>query len=76
LECWLGSGDVDSTTVETKNFYLDSAKISVTLDKKYSWIKCNRDFKGFYVTDYNKANYDTLLEVVQKNPKVILFSIF
>jgi len=44
------------------------------LNKKYSWVKCNKDFKSFYVTDYSKDNYDKLINVLRTNPDLFTAS--
>ncbi|CAF1214222.1 unnamed protein product [Didymodactylos carnosus] len=42
-------------------FYLDSSQLSVTIkDKYFTWIKCNKNFTGFYVTSYNYTQNDTV----------------
>jgi hypothetical protein len=43
----------------------------MTLPGTYSWVKCNKDFKGFYVTDYDVSVFDGLSEVLLKSPQVI-----
>ena len=30
------------------------------LDRRYTWIKCNKDFKGYYMTDYFDNNFDAI----------------
>ena len=38
---------------DTIEFMLEAEQETRVLpNKSYSWMKCNRDFEGFYVTDY------------------------
>jgi len=36
----------------------DEQEIISLPEKSYSWIKCNRDFQGFYVTEYSFPSND------------------
>ncbi len=40
--------------------------------KSYSWIKCNRDFQGFYVTEYlfPSATWSPFSAVLDAQPTV------
>ena len=43
---------------------------TLDLGRKISWIKCNKDFKSYYVTSYSKNNVEQLLDVVNKELEV------
>lgn len=43
-------------TIKNFNFYLNSHTEAFELDENYSWIKCNKDFKSYYITDYSEEN--------------------
>jgi hypothetical protein len=40
--------------------------------KSYSWIKCNRDFEGFYVTEYSfpSTTWSRFSSVLEAQPSV------
>lgn len=68
IQCTLGSNDNLDIDNQTINFILDTEQeIQTISEKNYSWIKCNRDFQGFYVTEYSFPNitwsyFSTLIE--------------
>ncbi|CAF1192609.1 unnamed protein product [Adineta steineri] len=60
LECLLGGHpdsdivDVDASTIA---FIFDTEHTTrIFPGKSYSWIKCNRDFTGYYVTEYSSSS--------------------
>ncbi len=66
---FLGGHHPDSDTVDlnndTINFLLEIEQDTQTIQgKSYTWIKCNRDFQGFYVTEYSFpwSRFSTVLE--------------
>lgn len=70
LQCY-AFGDTSNNldgTLEPFNFYLGSKEGSKKLDKKYSWVKCNKDFKGFYLSSY--SNFKGLVEVFNNKPGI------
>ncbi len=40
------------------------------IDKPLTWIKCNKDFKGFYVTDYSSEIFENITMVLKYKPEV------
>ena len=54
IQCVLGGDDLNSEIDnDTIDFILQTAEESQFLPGKFfTWIKCNRDFQGFYVTRY------------------------
>jgi hypothetical protein len=40
------------------------------MNRKYTWVKCNKDFKGFYVTGYSKSNTINLIYAMNTKPEV------
>ena len=48
------------------NFYLGDKSATFRLSKRqYSWIKCNKDFHGYYLTNYAESNFQALEHVMQ-----------
>jgi hypothetical protein len=73
LKCRVGgvfNGGDDLSQIDNFTYYLNTKSGFVVLEKKYTWIKCNTDFKGFYVSNYDVANYDKLIEVLSAKPDV------
>jgi aminopeptidase N len=69
IQCVLGGNQTDSDIIDigddTINFILETEQETKFLpDKFYTWIKCNRDFQGFYVTKYSfsSTRFSTILE--------------
>ena len=58
-------------TVLDFDFYLGSSTDSVRLDRAYSWIKCNKDFRGYYLTTYSDYNFKAVEYVLQNGNQVI-----
>jgi hypothetical protein len=52
------------------NFFLNESTGSIELDSSYTWIKCNKDFRGFYVTDYPVVIYEAFNELLIENAGV------
>lgn len=53
---------------ENFNFYLESTKGTKKLEKKFDWVKCNRDFNGFYVNNYDVTDYENIINTVINHP--------
>ena len=72
LRCVAGGNGVSNLagTIVPVNFYLGSKQGTLNLPSKYSWIKCNKDFKSFYVTSYSENNVEQLIDVVNKKVDV------
>lgn len=43
---------------------------SFQLDRKYTWVKCNTDFKGFYVTDYSAQLFSVFENILLQDKNV------
>jgi hypothetical protein len=62
----LDSGNYESGEHANGNFYefdffLTNQTGSIRLpNRKYSWIKCNRNFNGYYLTSYSDYNFKVL----------------
>ena len=52
------------------NYFLVDKEGSIELDSSYTWIKCNKDFKGYYVTDYPIEIYEAFNELLINNAGV------
>lgn len=74
LQCKAGGsivGGVDQHTtgdVEEFNFFLKDSEGTKTLSRKYTWVKCNKDFRGYYITDYSDSNFNALEDVLINKP--------
>jgi hypothetical protein len=69
--------DTENVGGDIIEFYLDKEQdIRVLPGKTYAWIKCNRDFQGFYVTDYSfqSNNWQHFSSVLESQPTVSLIS--
>ncbi|CAF0971628.1 unnamed protein product [Brachionus calyciflorus] len=61
LKCKVG-GD----TREFK-YFLDKKQGIFELDRNFSWIKCNSDFRGYYLVNYEERNLDILNQILAYN---------
>ncbi len=56
---------------EDFNFYLGTETGTHRLtSRKFSWIKCNKDFRGYYLTSYSEYNFFALEHVMQNTKNV------
>ncbi len=74
IQCVLGenhsNSNIDSDTID---FILDTEQETQFLPGKfYTWIKCNRDFQGFYVTQYSSesSSWQHFSSVLEAQPIV------
>jgi glutamyl aminopeptidase len=74
IQCVLGenhsNSNIDSDTID---FILDTEQETQFLPGKfYTWIKCNRDFQGFYVTQYSSesSSWQHFSSVLEAQPTV------
>lgn len=84
-QCVLGSTtfssdfDANSTESQTIDFYLQTQNDSLWIpDVEFHWIKCNRHFQGFYITQYtteetNVSIWQQLASQIESHPTVRLF---
>lgn len=77
MECILGGkypdDDVADLGSQVITVQLNNQSQSVTIDgKSYSWIKCNKDFKVMYVTDYHfpTTTWSRFTNVIQAEAEV------
>jgi hypothetical protein len=64
---------VDLYNNDTIDFLLETEHEIRTLSgKSYSWIKCNQNFQGFYVTDYSfpSTTWSRFSNVLEAEPTV------
>jgi hypothetical protein len=54
------------------DFYLGSETGSLTLNRSYSWIKCNKNFRGYYLTSYSDYNFEAVEYVLRNSNNVSL----
>lgn len=53
-------------------FFLKSETGQIDLDRRYSWVKCNNDFKGYYVADYSAQLLQAFDQVLTSGTDVII----
>ena len=53
-------------------FFLRLETGQIDLDRRYSWVKCNNDFRGYYVVDYSAQLLAAFDEVLSTSKDVIL----
>lgn len=52
------------------NFFLRFESGQIDLDRRYSWIKCNNEFRGYYVMDYSAQLLLAFDEILSTNKDV------
>ena len=52
-------------------FFLSLETGQIDLDRRYSWVKCNNDFRGYYVVDYSAQLLAAFDEVLSSSKDVI-----
>lgn len=76
LQCKAGGSIVNGVAehtlgdIEEFSYFLRDSEGSIGLKKRYTWVKCNKDFRGYYVTDYSDANFQALENVLINRPDV------
>lgn len=40
------------------------------LDRRYSWVKCNENFRGYYVNDYSPDQFDAFQTILMQDMDV------
>ncbi|CAF3616264.1 unnamed protein product [Adineta steineri] len=78
LRCVLGGNSLENDTIkighDTIDFMFETEKETRFLSEKYfTWIKCNRDYHGFYVTQYSSdistlSSWQILSYVLEAHP--------
>lgn len=61
LECRAGGVDISNPVAgdETEfSLWLLGRETSYTLDRNYGWVKCNKNFNSYYVTEYDDAVFN------------------
>ncbi|CAF0936439.1 unnamed protein product [Brachionus calyciflorus] len=73
LECKAGgeyvNGKPQHTTgsIREFEFFLANDRDHFDLDRVYTWVKCNKDFTGFYVTEYKNELFEVFESVLLEN---------
>ena len=57
MKCSVGGAD---SSVDSFDYFLSIKTGSITLNKPYTWIMCNKDFSGYYLTLYSTNMFNTL----------------
>ena len=57
------------------NFFLKSInEQTVAFPRRFTWIKCNKDFRGFYLTKYSEPDFESLTDLLDTVPTVINYT--
>ena len=74
LQCKAGGSFVNGqnqhlqgTNLDFK-YFLTGDRGQLDLDRRYTWIKCNRDFRSYYFTDYVNDMYQAFDQVLLNKP--------
>jgi len=60
-----------SGDIKEFSFFLDDFEgVFDGLDRRYTWVKCNNEFRGFYVTDYAPSIFDAFTEILSNKIEV------
>jgi hypothetical protein len=58
------------------DYFLKSNEAFIDLSRRFTWVKCNRDFKGYYVTEYLDANYEIFNFLLSNDDNVLSKKVF
>lgn len=75
LQCRAGGVyPIDHTLGQIREFtyFLNAKSGSIELDRDYSWVKCNNEFRGYYVTEYTVEQFAAFDEVLSQFDPVCL----
>ena len=75
LKCRAGGiypNDHSGGQVREFTYFLNYEMGQIDLDRHYTWVKCNNDFRGYYVTDYSAQQFLIFDELLFKNQSVLL----
>lgn len=50
------------------SFYLTKNEDTITLDKEATWIKFNNDDQGFFLVNYDEADWNMLIDLLKNSP--------
>lgn len=54
--------------------FMNAKSVFTILDRDYSWVKCNENFGGFYVTDYTCDQFEVFETLLMKNQNVNIYT--
>lgn len=77
IECKAGGYRDDPLAggdVEEYRYLLKSASGTLELPKQFNWVKCNKDFNGYYITDYGDDQFNSFETVLLHSRDVTFFS--
>lgn len=72
MDCVAGGvqGDALGGTVDSFQYLLTQSTGFLQLAKRYDWVKCNKDFNGYYITDYGNQLFNSFENVLLNRPDV------
>lgn len=72
LDCVAGGVQADplAGTLSNFTFWLTDTTGRLTIPGNINWIKCNKDFNGYYITDYGNRLFQSFETVLLDQPNV------
>ena len=58
------------------NYFMKDKEAFFDLDRRYTWVKCNKDFKGYYATDYSRNIFSAFTHILLNKPEVNCLEFF
>lgn len=52
------------------NYFMKDKEAFHDLDRRYTWVKCNKDFRGYYATDYSRNIFSAFTHILLNKPEV------
>lgn len=71
-----GSPQYTATNVQQIVYLLKEQEGYIKLAKEYTWIKCNSDFHGYYLTNYDNKNFEALNNLLRNDYSVRIIKIY
>ena len=59
-------------TITNFTYWLTQQTGRMVIPGNFGWVKCNKDFNGYYITDYGNALYQSFETVILNRPNVNL----
>lgn len=79
LKCRVGGnikqGHLNGDSKEFR-FVLNQKRDTFELDREYSWIKCNSDFEGYFLVNYDEENFEAFNQILSHNYSVYKIFIY
>lgn len=79
LRCRAGGiypNDHLSGNIREFTYFLRVESGYIDLDRHYTWVKCNNDFRGYYVLDYSAQLFAVFDEILSRNKEVMFIYLY